>query len=428
MKTKLSYQEYNEIHESLVGYHAVFYKFWGLVRPSYSDEVPTACVSFDPDAKCIDFLINKTFWDTLSPMQKEFIICHECMHVISSHFHRAGSKMSSEANQAMDVCVNESLVKYFGFDRSKFDPSNDYCWLDTVFEEKDEALPWHSFEYYYNLLIKKSEEAPQDGSGDGTDPAKSNQGGGGELINDHSGLGKLPEDASQEILDELSEEEAEVLENVSRDSSKGEQESGQLAGTGAGGLEQNIAKRSARRKKKWETLIKKFEKKMCRDESHEDNWALTPRRMHNLSSTLFLPSEIEQELRRTESIRIQTWFFMDTSGSCWDLAPRFHKAAASLDPDKFDVKYFAFDTLVYEVDLKKKKLKGGGGTSFRILTNFIYNQKKAKPHVWILTDGYGNNMNIPDNQRKKWNWFLTDNSTEQFVPKGCKVHRLKDFE
>ena len=167
---------------------------------------------------------------------------------------------------------------------------------------------------------------------------------------------------------------------------------------------------------------------MSKDEGLESHWIMKDRRLYNLNFNIFLPSDIEQTLRKTESEKVATWFFMDTSGSCWGLAPRFFQAAKSLDPEKFDVKYFAFDTEVYEVDLKKQKLDGGGGTSFRCITDYIYNNKKVKPFVWILTDGWGYGAKIPDDQRKKWNWFLTDDGTRTYIPEGCKIHELKNFE
>jgi hypothetical protein len=48
--------------------------------------------------------------------------------------------------------------------------------------------------------------------------------------------------------------------------------------------------------------------------------------------------------------------------------------------------------------------------------------------VWILTDGYGDKINIPQNQIKKWSWFLTENSSKEYIPNGCKIYDLQNFE
>lgn len=413
MNQNLTYDEYREILEFLIEHHGVFYQFWRLVKPVYSDAIPTACVGFNKDGNCIEFLINKKFWNKQTDIAKKFIIAHECLHVINSHGKRAGKKMSNIANQAMDIVVNESLIKYFNFNRKNIDPKSEYYWLDNSFDNDPNVLPWNSFEYYYNLLLKDAKFVKNK-----------------SLINDHSGLGDIPEQSVQEIINNLSDEESESLKNITEDSNKNSRknEDNKNIGNTKGGLTQKLENKAVPIKKKWETIIKRFEKKMTRDESLENHWIMKDRRLFNLNFDIFLPSDIEQTVRKTESNKIATWFFMDTSGSCWDLAPRFFRAAKSLNPDKFDVQFFAFDTLVYKVDLKKNKVDGGGGTSFRCVTDYVYKKHAQNPYVWIITDGWGNGASIPEDQRKKWNWFLTSDGTTAYIPNGCKVHSLKDFE
>lgn len=45
---------------------------------------------------------------------------------------------------------------------------------------------------------------------------------------------------------------------------------------------------------------------------------------------------------------------MDTSGSCFNLAERFFKAALTLNPKKFNVRLFCFDYYATETSLKSK--------------------------------------------------------------------------
>ena len=249
-----------------------------------------------------------------------------------------------------------------------------------------------------------------------------------QLVNDHGGLGDIPEESVQEIINQLSEEETETLKNITEDAEKNSRKNEKQIGNTKGGLIQKLDNKAVPIKKKWETIIKRFEKKMTKDESLENHWIMKDRRLFNLNFDIFLPSDIEQTVRKTEANKIATWFFMDTSGSCWGLAPRFFRAAKSLNPDKFDVQFFAFDTDVYKVDLKKNKLAGGGGTSFRCVTDYVYKKHAQNPYVWVITDGWGNGASIPEEQRKKWNWFLTSDGTTAYIPNGCKIHSLKDFE
>jgi predicted metal-dependent peptidase len=119
---------------------------------------------------------------------------------------------------------------------------------------------------------------------------------------------------------------------------------------------------------------------------------------------------------------------MDTSGSCANLAQRFFDAANSINKDKFDVEYYCFDTRVYKVNMKDKKLFGFGGTSFRCISDFVYKNKNDKPFVWVLTDGWGDFPNIPENQEEKWRWFLVQDGSKRFIPQNSKIYNLENFE
>ena len=120
---------------------------------------------------------------------------------------------------------------------------------------------------------------------------------------------------------------------------------------------------------------------------------------------------------------------MDTSGSCFNLAERFFKAALTLNPKKFNIRLFCFDCSVVETDIKSQKLYGGGGTSFKAIEDKIQEivgKGEKYPHaVFIITDGYGNKV-IPQFP-KKWHWFLSENYLN-FIPKESHKYMLNDFE
>jgi hypothetical protein len=142
-----------------------------------------------------------------------------------------------------------------------------------------------------------------------------------------------------------------------------------------------------------------------------------------------MPAEID-EIKQVYD-RIDVWFFQDTSGSCVDYAKRFFAAAASLPQDRFRVRLFCFDTKVYETSLKTGKLYGFGGTCFDIIEDSIQStcKKEDIPYpevVFIVTDGYGNNV-YPE-YPKKWYWFLTEHSSDYCIPNECHKYELKDYE
>lgn len=412
MQNQLPLHEYQSILNSLISHHAVFYQFWRLVRPSYSKEIDTACVSFNEQGRCVDFLINEDFWRSVSEEKKKFIICHECMHVINSHGKRIGKKFQQYANQAnyaMDVAVNEGLIKYFNFQKSEIDPDEEYVWFDKLFKHQPNVTRDNSFEYYLNKIIENNIEIPNTQD---------------QLVNAHEGL-EIPDELVQQIINQLSDEEADTLKSIAQ---RSEKDKNTIAGNHAGGLIKTLDKKPKKTKSKWETIIKKFEKSFAKKETSESHWAHKDRRMYNFNSNIFLPSDIEFNIRKTNKDKIKTYFFIDSSGSCENLAQRFFDAANSIDKDKFDVEYYCFDTSVYRVKLKNRQLFGFGGTSFKAISDFVYKTKNEKPYVWVLTDGYGDYPPIPDNEQKKWSWFLTQDGCQRYIPRGCKTYLLENFE
>jgi hypothetical protein len=126
--------------------------------------------------------------------------------------------------------------------------------------------------------------------------------------------------------------------------------------------------------------------------------------------------------------KIDVYFFMDTSGSCLYLKDRFFQAARSLDPKRFNIRLFCFDTVVHETTIESRKIYGGGGTCFRIIENFIQQQKKDGSYpdaVWVITDGYG--TNVSPEKPDRWYWFVSDFGTEHYIPQKSKRFLLKDF-
>ena len=84
-----------------------------------------------------------------------------------------------------------------------------------------------------------------------------------------------------------------------------------------------------------------------------------------------------------------------------------------------------------ETTLESKKIYGGGGTSFNILEEFVCNQISEKkinhPTIFVLTDGFGDN--IFTKNPNKWHWFLTENGTINWIDRNCKkIYNLKDYD
>ena len=113
----LASEEFLSISRRLECHHAIFNQLWSMSRPVMTEDVPTLAVLFDKVGECIDFKINPNFWSTLTDLQKDFVIAHECLHVILYHGFRISNLEPHQrglANMALDVVVNHSLVSQFG--------------------------------------------------------------------------------------------------------------------------------------------------------------------------------------------------------------------------------------------------------------------------------------------------------------------------
>lgn len=400
---KLDDGEWLEILNSLERHHAIFYRLWQMGKPVFTKEVDTAAVQFDKVGNFVVFLFNPEFWESINLYNKLFIISHECLHILLNHGARIkDSNLSNRlaCNQCLDIVVNHSLIDNFGFERPEIRDESQYCWVDTVFPGQSVSTK-QTFEHYYNLFEKAY--------GDGFPSDLMN------TVDDHLGMDFDSSSVLFDAVEQMSAPEVDSLSFLSKHAGD------------RGGLSCAIVSCSSKKKRRWESLITAFSntsKKILLKEL--DQWAKPHRRISGMSSELFLPSDLEVEDNNILRDKIKLSFFMDSSGSCWDLKDRFFGAATSLDQDFFDVSLFCFDTFVYEVNKEERKLFGGGGTSFAAIEVFLQSLRTYPDGVFVITDGYGDKV-LPQFPNR-WHWFLTENAYSSLIPKGSNKHYLSDFE
>lgn len=398
----LNEEEWMEISFALEQHHAIFYKVWHMGKPIFTKSIDTAAIQFDKTGGFIVFLFNPDFWNSIDFYNKLFVICHESLHVILNHGIRVRDAKSNKVacNQSLDIVVNHLLINKFEFQREKIYNWDSYCWVETVFVD-DLVSENETYEFYYNLFKKKY--------GDG-------QSGNTSTLDDHSGIDFNPSKVIEQLADNLAEEEKELL-----------------GGLLSKHIDDSIFNSAfvnihLKKRKKWESVIKKWSIN-TKSTSYKDTeqWCRINRRLTLMSKDIFLPSEIELEEKHKITDRTEVYFFLDSSGSCWSLKDRFFNAALSLNPKKFDIKLFCFDVNIYETTIESKKVYGGKETSFSIIEEYIQKQCKNYPDaVFVITDGYGDP--ISPQFPKNWFWFLTKNSTKNYIPKDCNIFDLEKFE
>lgn len=403
--------EIEEIGFKLERHHGVFYQLWLVSNIIVDDKCPTAAVRWNSKTKRIDLLIGPKFWDSLNAETKRFVIGHELLHLVLSHPMRTKAFKINPmvANIAQDVCVNEMLVRNFGFQREKLTNGEMFCWLDTVpFTDKN-IQPRREFEYYYNRVdLPKNKQNTVDDHGQWGQSGDPSKGSGQMSEKDAADL----EEAVKEALEGMDVEELEDLADRLN-------KNGQQAGTGTMGQIVKV-KKNIRLSQKWRKIYKNWSKP---SELPADDWTRQNRRLSWLKESNFmLPTEHENEQKLEKE---DVWLFLDTSGSCATLAQDFFDAANTIPKKWFNVTLFCFDTNVYKV--KNNQLEGFGGTAFTCIENYIISQKCTYPKaVFVITDGYGDNVRpkFPD----RWYWFLSKSSTQTCIPRESKVFDITDLK
>lgn len=409
-----------DIAKKLQHHHYFFRSFWDIGNPIVGKHngLSTAAITFDSSGDAINLIIDEDFWNNLDEHTKLFVICHEMSHIILNHGYRFIEYFNTPdfctMNTAADVVINEMLCKSFGFFRNKLleQLNTRGCWMDTVFKDDYSVLSNESTEYYFNYL-KKNARCDIDNL---------------FRIDEH----KILSDAdAQGIIDVLHKNgvfqniDPSLIKKMPKDS-----DSFVRSASGEGAWQDVHTKKTV--KKKWETIIKKWESFQIKEtiESNERWDRVNPRYSQIISDGIHLPTNhnVLDDYRIKD--KIDVFFFLDTSGSCIGLKDRFFTAANSLNPKRFNIRLFCFDTKVVEINIKDNKVYGGGGTSFSIIENKIQSimQKENKSYptaVWIITDGYGSA--VSPQKPENWNWFLTSKYVN-YIPTASKVYKLSDFE
>ncbi len=404
----ISERHYLELMCQLEDQHAIFYQLWRMGRPVFSDEVPTAAVSFDMDRQFLAFQFNPQFWERLSTYDRLFVIAHEALHVLLKHGLR-GHSIEAPAkrrrlNIVMDVVVNHMLIRHFGFRRELLDPviAEEGCFKDTVFGH-DHGLLYDHFEHIYRHL-------------QGADDLE-----GLSTLDDHSELRRIPEEVVDDLLQragrDMSSQEKQEVNDACRDAVAGDEE---------GSAPFRVVKADAPNNDAWLDVIDNWVARHSPTDRVEERWDRRPRRLQSLRSGFFLPREVEHK----SFDKVDLTIFVDTSGSCRREAKRFVRCLNSIPREHFDVSVFGFDTRVYPIDPNAPRLGGFGGTYFRALEIHLQDHVRGGgdyPHtIFVLTDGYGGPFGAKYPER--WHWFLTDGGHRRHIPEASKVYDLAAME
>lgn len=369
--------------------HDIFYTLINIIGSfRFSDSISTAAVGFSADGRCVDFLFNKGFFNSLNDYELEFVVAHECLHVYFEHGLRGIDVKNDNANIAMDVVINEALVNHYGYERSRI-KKLDIHFINNTFTDSENILPNMMFEYYLNKL-------------------ETNKKSGYKVFDSHF---LLP----NQFVGSKAIKEAESKVNIF------EREKVHMIAGNMSRLDEINIEIKKTRNNKMASLITKKTMKVISD-TVANQWVMPNRR---LSEVDFLLPQEYTTVDKAKNLPTLA-FFADCSGSCLRYAKEFYNTLFSLPPAKVACRHFVFDTSCKEIK-RGDKMFAGGGTDFSCIIETINaNYKKHPDMVFVLTDGEAGNIQ-PD-YPERWNIFITDGGRKNSFINVNNIYPFSSFK
>ena len=342
-----------------------------------SDYMPTAAT----DGR--RFLFNRDFVNSLTDDMLDFLVGHEVLHCVFDHMQARGDRKPMLYNAAADYNINMTLVEQnIGKPITEDKLEGGKICLDWKYSG------WNSYEIYDDLL-KNQEDAK------GMDVHMN------ELSNEDG------EGEGQNV--EMSEEEKKMLADEIKQATI---QAAQAAGEGVPDAIKRMISELVAPKMDWRDILRtQLESSLKND--------FTFMRPSKRSGDVIFPG-----MNKDEELNIAV--ALDTSGSISPVMLRDFLSEVQGIMDQYQayrVHIFQFDTGVYGAEdftsddgrtMDEYELKGGGGTDFDVVFNYLEEYGIEPDQLVMFTDGY------------PWgSWGNADYCDTLFVIHGDKQRRLQ---
>ncbi len=349
-----------------------------LLRASFFGNLATRLKLVNADEWCgtaatdgRHFYYNSRFIDMLKPKEVEFLFGHEVLHCVYDHFGRRGDRDPMLFNVANDYAVNGDLKKHRVGEFITSVP----CLYDAKYEgmsseEIYDDLYENAEKINLSDLIDKLLDDHLDGEGDGE---------GDQDGDDKDGKGrgkpKISAEERQKIRDEI--KEALLAAAAASDG----------AGNLPAGVRRLIQDMTAP-KLNWRELLRMQLESTIKSDF---TWMRASRRGWHMDAVM--PGMKNDEL-------IDIAIGIDASGSIDSNMLRDFLAETQGIMDQFQsykIHIFTFDTAVYNPaqynsenldTMCDYEVKGGGGTDFDAIFNYLKEEQIEPKRLVVFTDGY----------------------------------------
>lgn len=456
--------------------------FYALLLMNMKFALDVTCETAYTDGDRVAF--NPDFMEEIDDGELEFVLMHEVLHAALAHpFRRQSDFEQKEFDCACDIIVNSNILYSFGMDKRKITLKK-YGEAMHLLPNGEEGYKYSVEEAYKMLLAVTSKPNKQNRKGKKSKEKNQAQGGfnaqsgGGEADNGEgsggkggSGTGKGSSRPSlEDLIASIKKKNDSIRENLEKNRGEESSDDGNGNGTGAESFDDHsfwegdddmgsqrdawmnrmveatdiIASMAKSSKSRgtipagieriineiknpildWRTILNDF----VQEDICDYSFAPPDKRMED--SPFFLPDFNEKD----ESAK-NLLFMIDTSGSMSDDAitdcySEIYGAIQQFN-GKLTGKLGFFDAVVVEPvpfededEFKIIRPKGGGGTSFHIIFDYVKKKMMDEPPVSIiiLTDGYAP---YPDEEAAMdipVLWII--NNKEAQAPSWGKVARM----
>jgi len=344
-----------------------------LLKASFFGNLATRLKLVNADEWCTTaatdgrhFYYNSRFIKMLRPKEIEFLFGHEVLHCVYDHFGRRGDRDPQLFNIANDYCVNADLIKHRVGEKITSVP----CLHDPKFDGM-------SSEEVYDILYEKADKIDigklldqmldEHLDGDGDD--------GGDGDEEGKGRPKLTPEERQQIKDEIKEAMLAAAATVD----------------GAGNLPagvKRLIKDLTEPQMNWRELLRmQLESTIKSDYT----WMRASRKGWHMDA--IMPGQARDPM-------IDIAVALDASGSIsesmlkdflseiqgiMDSFPAYKIHVVTFDTDAYNPAQYDSDNLD---DICDYEVKGGGGTDFDCVYNYLKENEIEPKRLVMFTDGY----------------------------------------
>lgn len=362
-----------------------------LGLPRIDDSVPTAGVAWDMNLKKIIFLFSPEFYKSITDEQFIFTLAHEALHILNGHVlilrdqinkikvEQEKMRFMRKFNIAADCIVNDSLQNLHDV-LNPFDEK-----MAIVFGKKILGFDCEDLEVMEVYKLLDDEKLSEEYGFDSHDFINSGFFNSDGSLNKEF-LGKIQGVIQKNIENSnLSSEQLKALEKLNNALKNSKDANARLAGQETGNNLRPIDG-LIRKNINWNRFLFNF----IETKKQEDDWSRVNKKLYSVYPEIVLPSIVTQE-------KEELFIAIDSSGSIdYEALKLFISVVKSMPVTKFNLTAISFDTKCYEYNVKGNDApRGGGGTSFQIIEEYLqehHKKKLAKLKVFVLTDGYGDQV------------------------------------